>query len=170
MKNYFIPILILFSYNSCQETPQAEFEKDGISLTSPKGWKITDEENLDDQGYYLSIEKDGPNSSGLITLSWVNGEIDLDKWKSIYKNELKSNIIYRNSNLRFAKENQDKFNDINTTSVVFTVSIFGLKHEGIIHFFYESDKTFALLKQEAFEDKIKNKNGFEFIEHSFKIE
>ena len=170
MKNFLISILILFTCSSCQETPQAKFEKDGISLTSPKGWKITDEGNIEDQGYFLSIEKDGLNSSGLITLSWVIGEFDLNEWIEIYKDELKNNLVYRNSNLSFSNEKQDKFNGITTTSLEYSVSLFGLKHEGIIHFFYENNKTFALLKQEAIEDKIKNKNGFELIERSFKIE
>lgn len=169
MKNFLILILILFACNSCQETPQTKFEMDGVSLTIPKGWKITDEENLDDQGYYLSIEKDGLNSSGLITLSWINGELDLNEWINIHKDEMKNNIIYKNSNLIFGDEIKNKFNDLNTTSLEFTASLLGLKHEGIINFFYEKEKTFSLLMQEAIEDKVKNKTGFELIERSLKI-
>jgi hypothetical protein len=170
MKNFLILILILFSFNSCQETPQTKFEMDGVSLISPKGWKITDEENLDDQGYYLSIEKDGLNSSGLVTLSWINTKLDLNEWINGHRDEMKNNVIYKNSNLIFGDEVNNTFNNINTTSLDFTMSVFGVKHQGIIHFFYEKEKTFSLLMQEAIEDKVKNKSGFELIEKSLKIE
>ncbi len=170
MKNFKFLLLILFVYTSCQETPQAKFERDGISLTSPKGWNVSDEENIDNQGYYLSIEKDGLNSSGVITISWINNELDLNESINIYQNELRNNIISKNSNLTFENQKKNKFNEINTTSVNYTFSILGLKHEGILHFFYENDKSFVICKQEATEDNIKNKKGFESIEQSFKIE
>jgi len=59
MPDSIILLFIFFVCNSCQETPEAKFEKDGITLISPKGWKITDEENLDDQGYHLSVSVRG---------------------------------------------------------------------------------------------------------------
>ena len=170
MKNLLVLIFIIFACYSCQETTHTKFEIDGVSLVSPKGWKITDEENLDDQGYYLSIEKEGLNSSGLITLSWINSELDLNDWINIHKDEMKNNIVYENANLIFGEESKNKFNDLNTTSIKFTVSLLGLKHEGIIHFFHEKEKNFSIFMQEAIEDKVKNKDGFEFIEKSFKVE
>lgn len=77
--------LLLTSYS---ESKPAKFERDGFSITSPTGWGITDEENIDDLGYYLSIEKDGFDSSGIITITWVNGEMDLNEWVDIYNEEL----------------------------------------------------------------------------------
>ena len=72
--------------------------------------------------------------------------------------------------MTFGDEIKNKFNNLNTTSLEFTASLLGLKHKGIIHFFYEKEKTFSLLMQEAIEDKAKNKTGFELIERSLKIE
>ena len=59
MRNTIYLIMTFVLLMSCKETTESKFEKDGISLTCPSGWKIIDEENLDNQGYYLSIEKDG---------------------------------------------------------------------------------------------------------------
>ena len=59
---------------------------------------------------------------------------------------------------------------MNTTSINFTDSLLGLKHEGIIHIFYEKEKTFSIFIQGAIEDKVKNKDGFKLIERSFKVE
>jgi hypothetical protein len=165
-----IPILLaLFVITSCEVTPEVTFERDGVLVTSPKGWKITDEENFDDQGYYLAIEKDGFDSSGLVAITWIKSELDLVEWMSIIKDEMKDNLVYKNSNLSFENQSKGKFNGINTTSVPYTSSILGLKHEGIIHVFHENGNTFEILIQEALEDKVKNRNGFEQIEQSFKI-
>jgi len=170
MKSISIIFFLFFILLSCQETPATKFEYDGVSLISPKGWAITDKENLDNEGYYLSIEKDGFDASGLLTISWINFEYDLNEWINIYKDELTNNIIYEHANLTFEAQKEDSFNNINTISIRFTASILGLKHDGIIHFFFENDKTFAILRQEAFEDKAINENGFKLIEQSFKIE
>lgn len=169
MKNLTYLILMLFVLVSCKETSQTELEKDGVSLTCPKGWEITDEDSLDGQGYYLSIEKAGFNSSGLITITWINNEFDKNEWINSYKDELRNNFIYKNSNLSFGGIIENKFNNINSTSVSFKVSILGVKHEGEIHVFSEKNKTFSILKQEAIEDKTKNINGFGLIEQSLKI-
>ncbi len=169
MKKIISLLVILFVIASCEETPEITFEKDGVLVTSPRGWKITDEENFDDQGYYLSIEKDGFDSSGLVAITWIKSELDLIEWLNIIKDEMKDNLVYKNSNLSFGNQNKNKFNDINTTSVTFTSNILGLKHEGIIHVFHENGNTFEILLQEALEDKTDNKNGFELIEQSFKI-
>ncbi|WP_282113833.1 hypothetical protein [Maribacter stanieri] len=59
--------LLLYAYG---ESKTLNFERDGISLTTPKEWEITEQENKDDQGY-LSIEKDGFDSSGFITMTWL---------------------------------------------------------------------------------------------------
>ncbi|MDF4204879.1 hypothetical protein PXD56_18060 [Maribacter sp. SA7] len=168
------PLLVFASIfiflTSCSESKPANFERDGVVMTSPAGWGITDQENIDDQGYYLSIEKDGFDSSGIITMTWLNGEIDLNEWILIYQDELVNNIIYKNSNLDFTDPSDDHYNDIDTTSIQFTASILGLGHEGVIHFFHKGDKTFALLKQQAVEDNLVNKPGFDLIEESFRIE
>ncbi|WP_324025576.1 hypothetical protein QSV08_20675 [Maribacter sp. BPC-D8] len=171
MKKPLILIASIFLFlTSCSESKPAKFERDGVSITSPTGWGITDEENIDDLGYYLSVEKDGFDSSGIITITWVNGEMDLNEWVDIYKEELENNIIYKNSKLNFKSVAEGSFNDINSTSLKFTASILGLDHEGDIHFFYKGDKTFAILIQQATEDNATNKPGFDLIEKSFSVE
>ncbi len=164
---YILMVLILSVFISCNESPEVKFERDGISLICPKGWNIADEENIDDEGYYISIEKDGFSSSGIITITWVNDNKDLYSYLDAFKENLKSNIIYKNSNLSFEPVIENEFNSMSSISSTYKVSIIGMEHEGIIHIFYKNDKTIAVLKQEAVEDKIKNKTGFEIIERSF---
>jgi len=171
MKTPLIIIASLFLFiTSCSESKPAKFERDGVLITSPTGWEIIDQESIDDQGYYLSIEKDGFDSSGIVTMTWINGEIDLGEWAYLFQEELMNNIIYRNSNIQFEEAVDDTYNDIDTSSIGFTASILGLDHEGNIHFFYKGDKTFAILIQEAMEDNVTNKPGFDLIEKGFKVE
>ncbi|WP_405413280.1 hypothetical protein [Maribacter sp. Asnod1-A12] len=161
--------LILFLF-ACSETQSSKFKDDGVSLTIPKGWQITDQENMNHQGYLLSIEKDGFDSSGLVTMTWINAEIDLNEWKTNYKEDFLNNIIYENSNLVFEDPTEDHYNNINCTSIKFNASLLGIEHDGVIYFFYEEYKTFAILVQQATEDAMVNKPGFDIIEKSFEIE
>ena len=170
MKTPLILIAFIFLFlTSCSESKPAKFERDGVSMTSPTGWEITDQENIDDQGYYLSIEKVGFDSSGIVTMTWINGEIDLGEWAYLFQEELVNNIVYRNSNIHFEDAVDNTYNDIDTSSIRFTASILGLDHEGDIHFFYKGDKTFAILIQEAMEDNMTNKPSFDLLEKSFRV-
>jgi hypothetical protein len=167
MKTYLILLLTIFTVSSCQQTPAELFVKDGVSISSPAGWEITDREQIDEGAYYLAIEKNGINSSALLALTWVEGDMDLYDWTEIYKDELESNIIYKNSNLTFEKVKKDSFNGITTVALKYTASIITMDHEGVIHFSHKNDKAFAILRQEAVEDRAKNKKGFSAIERSF---
>ncbi len=169
MKNFLYFVLILIFLSSCKETPETKFKKDGISLTCPKGWAITEEEKVDD-GYYLAIEKDGIYSSGIVTISWANNDVDLSVWLELIKQEFVSNPVYKNSDLEFSENFETNYNGINSISVKFTATILKLKHEGMLHVFNKNGKSVFVLEQVAVDDKIKNKNGFKIIEQSFKLE
>jgi hypothetical protein len=170
MRYLFISFLSIIALAGCRESPESSFENNGISLICPAGWRITDEENLDDQGYYLAIEKDGFNSSGLVSISWVNDSLDLIEWLNIFIHELESNIIYKNSNLMFDVPVNNEYNTNRSISVSFDASIIGIDHEGIIQVFHGKDRTIAVLEQEAVRDKKKNRIGFHSIEKSFRNE
>jgi len=154
---------------SCNDTPEYKFNNNGVALTSPKGWSIVDEEGFD-TGYYLCIEKDGFNSSGVISFSWVNDSLNIEDYIENYKTEIKNNIVYKNSNLVFEPIIKNKFNNIESYSTKFKFSLLNLDHEGIIHSFIKEGKTYIIFKQEAIEDKNKNRLGFKEIEESFRIQ
>jgi hypothetical protein len=159
----------LFSSKKNNKIVKSKFQKNGVSLTCPHGWKITDEENFDDEGYYLSIEKNGFNSSGLITISWYYEILELENVMNVALEELRNSFIHKNSNLKLGDLHENKYNCIDTAAVKFNMSIIGLKHQGTIHVFHKEGKTFCINKQEAIEDKEKNKEGFKIIEQSFVV-
>lgn len=159
----------LFGSKNNNKIVKSKFQKNGVSLTCPHKWKITDEENFDDEGYYLSIEKNGFNSSGLITITWYYELLDLEEVMNVAIVELKKSFIHKNSNLILGELHQNKYNCIDTAAVNFSMSTIGLKHCGEIHVFHKEGKTFCINKQEAIEDKGKNTEGYKIIENSFVV-
>ena len=166
MKNY---LIILFCSFISFLNAQKKFNKEGVSFNIPKDWSITEEEDWDGEGYYLSVEKDGLDSSGMVTMTWINGEIDLDEWLEETKTDFKTNLG-KNSKLKFDKEVSTTYNNIESKSVSYTFSLIGFKHRGNIILFYKNGKSFLMIKQEANEDIKKNKKGFVIIEESFLLE
>jgi len=105
----------------------------------------------------------------MLTVSWVNGESDLESYLDDLKSELKNNIIYRRGNLDYGDHYESTFNNLQTKAVDYTVSILSIDQIGVIHVFNRSGRTFFLMRQEATEDVAANKIGFDNIEKSFKL-
>ena len=164
-------ILCIFAIlTGCQQSPETKFARDGISLTCPAGWKITDEDTIEGNGYCISIEKDGLNSSGLLSVSWFTDSVDPSAYMDAYMEEMKNNVIYKSSNINFEDYAESQFKNNPSLSVKYNMSLISVAHTGIIHILYAHGKTITILRQEAIEDLDKNKDGFELLEQSFAIE
>jgi hypothetical protein len=164
-----IYLFLLSLFLSCSEKPAMQFKKDGVGFTCPAGWEITDEEKIDESGYYLSAEKAGLSESGLLSVTWMNDTLQLEEWMEICKDELKNNVVYKNSNLVFTPTTKSQFGTYPSIAARFSFKLLSLAHEGQIFIFYASHKTVAIIKQEAIEDITKNKIGFDILEQSFKV-
>jgi hypothetical protein len=166
MKNLFrfLPLVLLFSFVPRAETP---FNKAGISFTVPNEWKITEEEDLDGQGYYLACEKEGANSSGLVTISIINERKDLEETANQYAEALKTNFTAKKANPTMSAAKAAVFNGIASKSVDYTLTLLEIPHEGRIYSFYCGQKTVTVMVQEAVEDKEVNKAGIAKITSSF---
>lgn len=140
-----------------------------ISLKCPEGWSITEEDNMDGNGYYLSIEKGGFDSSGVMTVSYIYNDITPKELVAIYQEDMASNNIYKNSSLVFENIFQHEDDNYMVISSRYTLNLIGLDHHGIISAFNYGGRTFGIIKQGAIEDKNENRKGFEAIESSFKI-
>ena len=170
MKTLLISLSLLLLISSCQEqSKETQFDKQGVSFTIPAGWKGVDEEDLG-SGYSISIEKEGMDESGMVSISWIDLEIELDEWAQVFKDEMRSSWNSSVSNSSFSAVKNGRYNEIPTRSVTYKATLLGLKHTGTIHVFYEGGKSFGVIIQEAIEDKADNKEGFRLIEKSFKVE
>ena len=167
-KSLIIVFLIVVASGCGTQTPGGNFLRDGVSFAYPSGWSITEQEDLDGAGYYLSVEKSGFDASGLVTLTWINGILDLLEYLEIIQEEYKNQKLL--NGLEFQSVRDNSFNGIQSISCDFKFNTLGVKHSGVIYVFVKGENTYSIIKQGAIEDITKNKIGFELIEGTFKVE
>jgi len=179
MTKQLLIISLLFLMGICKEnqTYKAEaniydllenrFESTVFSFDVPADWSITDKEQIDEGIYYLAVEKNGFDSSGLMTIVSFEYLIDLDESIRINIEQLQNNPMA--GNLNFGSIRDAQFNGIAARSASFNFNTMGVKHEGLVYAFSSKKNSIVILLQEALEDKNENSNGFDTIERSFKI-
>jgi len=144
------------------------FCKRGVSFSMPVGWRVT-EEGLEGGGNYISVEKAGFDSSGLITLLWIPGELDLEDGIEIHKEELRANLLLKKSKPVFGQIKSCDFQGNQAMTTVYTMSLLGVTHTGQVWSFNKDDHYFLCAKQEADEDHAENKAGFKTIVESLEF-
>ena len=144
-----------------------EYENDYFSFNYSSDWKISDNEDMGDGVYYVSVEKKGLDDSGLVTIMSYNQMLDLDDLIQFDLDDLKNN-----ESLKKFKNQEFKnsiYNKNDTRSSTYTFEVYGLKFKGIIHAFSSENNTVIIANQEAEEDSKKNASGFKVIEESFQL-
>ncbi len=167
MKYLFILLTCLYLTACKSETPPTEFSRNGVSFTVPEGWSISEEEDYG-TGYYVSIEKEGFSESGIFLVTWVEGEMSAEEFLELNRESLLGQEVY--DNLSFSPVNTTKFGDYDTKHLSFTTDVMKIEHKGDMHSFSRGGKTVYVLKQEALEDSEANRQGFEDMEKSFRVE
>ena len=168
MKKILLLAFVLIINSSCQESKETSFDKYGVSFICPKGWRIVEEEPLeDDYGYYLAIEKEGFDSSGLVVVMWLEDIIVHEEVIDMQIDELKAQMTHKN--LKPGYITSGDFNDFKSQVLEFSFSLLGIPHDGKIYCFQNDQRTYLIFMQEALEDNGVNKEGFEVIEKSFQI-
>lgn len=164
-----VAMLLLLVVAACSKPDPKNFNHDGVSFSLPGDWKIAEEQAIQEIGYYVSAQKDGITQSGLFTLTWVKGELDLAQNLKVYQDEMYSNTVYQSANLSFTPVKASKFAGRNTLSTDFSATILSVKHKGTLHCFQEKGTTYTVLIQEANEDADENREGFDTIEKTFAV-
>ncbi|MBN1759587.1 MAG: hypothetical protein JW863_14770 [Chitinispirillaceae bacterium] len=160
---------ILVSISSCgSKSNGGDFVKDNVSFSYASGWSITEQEDYGESGYYLSVEKKGFDESGLMTVTWINAIRDSMDYLEIIQQEYRKQKLLKN--LEFAPIRKSTFNGMPSLSCDFKFKTIGVGHNGTIYVFLKGGKTYSIIRQEALEDVSKNKEGFELLESSFKVE
>lgn len=169
MRHVFFFLFISFIFASCREpSKERPFHKYGVSFTIPAGWIGVDEEDLGG-GYTISVEKEGMDASGMVNISWVDIEIELDEWALEIRDDLASNLNTAVSKTSFSGIKDGTYNGIPTRCMTYKATFLGVKHTGTIHVFHKSGKSFGIIIQEAIEDKGENEDGFRVVESSFQV-
>jgi len=163
---------------ACGESTEGPFESDdGVRLTCPAGWSITENkpwsvtENKTNEigGYYLQLEKDSFNSSGMMTFSWVDQALDRDVFlegaSGPFFSELQDRVTLLD--IQHGSPYEATFGPYPALKKDYTFAALHMEHRGSIYALNAAGKTFLIIKQEAKEDHLDNRSGFEVIESSF---
>ncbi len=148
------------------ENTDKHFELQGVSFNYPDDWRITEQEKLEDNGYYLAVEKKGWNTSGIVALTWID-EADEEACLQVFQESLKRQLFFKK--VEFSPARKTTFNKKSAIVSDFTASVLGMKHRGSVFILTSGEKTYALMKQEMLEDIEKNKAGFKLIETTFTV-
>lgn len=160
-----ICILLIITF-SC-ESNGGQFSKGGVSFSYAPGWSITDQEEINDGGYYLSIEKDGFEESGLITVTYLEDSLELYSYMQLLQINYQDEMHFEDHKFNTIREGE--FNGIDCISSKFTFNALGLEYKGVLYVLVSENKTFSLLFQEAIEDTSINKEGFKTVKSTFRI-
>lgn len=165
----FISFLIIAICCSCsKEIKEKNYISKDIEIDYPTGWKITDQEDFG-TGKYFAIEKSGFNASGVVTISLLESDYDLEKWIKLNIEQLKSSFTLKKADVKFGKIVKTKFQNLDALSSEYKMKLLGLDHSGIIYVFSKNGKVFAFMQQGADEDNDENEEAFIHLKNNLII-
>ena len=170
MRNKILLIICTLLLASCVgKRPAAEvkFNEAGVSFVCPSGWEITDRE-LDGETGFIALEKTGYSSSGIITVSWIAGELSAEDYMDINVDLLKDGGSGF-SDISIVEIPGAAFAGYEAEAIEYGASFSGIPFYGDIFTFVHSGKTFSIMRQGAREDMDKYIASFDRFEKSFKV-
>jgi len=156
-------LLILLACSGSKETPAEVYD---LSFTCPAGWTVSEQEDYGDSKY-MSIEKEGFSSSGIVMITYANEEFELTDYLDIHKESYKEQKIF--SNIKFNLVKDSSYGQYDGILAEYRVSVMSVAHVGRMYVFHAKGKTICVTEQEAVEDSAKNKTGFEKIRETFLV-
>ncbi|MBR9914335.1 MAG: hypothetical protein GYB32_05820 [Algicola sp.] len=174
MKKILALVLVICFVTACKNGTESgsskvnqSYEGKSFKFEHPGDWTITDEEDMGGGIFYIAVEKNGFDSSGLFMVTSFSYPLELDDTIELSMEDYETNTYIKN--LEVSPIVDDTFNGMSSRSANFNFRTFGLKHNGKIHAFNFEDSSFIVIKQEATEDQKKNAQGFSLLENSFEI-
>lgn len=94
-------------------------------------------------------------------MSWFSDSLKLPEWQREFLAQLEDNSIYKMSNLSLGALGRGHYGRYTTLVASFKLRLLDQPHSGMVHVFYGGNKTFVVLTQQAAEDSVENRAGFE---------
>ena len=164
----FIRLFLTFSFfflANAVQAQKASFDQWGIAFDFPKDWKVTDQEDFGGNNYYLAVEKNGNDASGLFMITITPNKIDLEEHIKSFQENISASI----PGAKTGAVKSGSFGSYTGAMSDYTFSLLGIDHQAVMYCFYVNDKTVLVVTQEANEDHNENEQGFEQIEKSLRI-
>jgi len=142
------------------------FSYQGISFEYPDNWQVEKEELQQDLAYQINCEKKDINSSEIISITWLNMEMEPREMIQNMIEGMKEEPTHKNSNVK--PISTIVYKGYNAVKADFDLVLFGEKFYGRIISFNSNDKSILILKQTDNIDKLDSE--FKEVENSLKIE
>ncbi|MEM9023415.1 MAG: hypothetical protein AAGB22_06720, partial [Bacteroidota bacterium] len=145
----FSVLVLVLGLTACNNlVPTSEpgsFDAHGFAFTVPASWSITEEENLDDEGYYLSCERQGFDASGLLTLTWYYFPADREFLLGAFQQSLAENPIFELTDINFGPVRDTVFQEYDALKIPYRMTLLGLPHRGMLLSYYCDTYTMVIL-------------------------
>lgn len=144
-----------------------KFDFKGLSFEYPGNWSVDKEVIEDNLAYHVVCEKNGNNSSEILTITWLTYESSSSELVDFIENvmeSMKEEISHRNA--KTGNIYNSNYIGISCKSVDFSGSLLNEQYYGNISAFNLNGNTFLVLKQS--DKKSKLNSEFKIIEESLK--
>ena len=137
----------------------------GVSFYYPGTWKVETDELEKDLAYYIGCEEKGFSSSGLISVTIIQSELDINDMLERNVENLKAQRSHKN--IITEPVEATKFGGYDAVMCDFTVRIMNVDFWGKIYTFNAHGKTISIILQD---EKSTTESVFDFFVKSFKVE
>jgi len=137
----------------------------GISFNFPENWTISKEVLQEELGYQIICEKKGFSSSEIISIIWINKELEPDGMIMHTIESMREKPTYKN--VKTGKIRPSKYKNYNCSVADFEFTLFGETFFGRMTSFNVGENTVLMLKQS--DSKVKLDSEFKLMEESFEL-
>jgi len=132
----------------------------GLSFDRPAGWEVTETQDYG-PSKYISVEKKGYNSSGLVIITFTDRNSKPREYLEVHQKSFLNQKIMKE--LVFSEAKEEYYGKHKGIASSYTFQIASVKHAGKIYVFNTNGMTVSVVHQEAIEDHAANRPGFETI-------
>ncbi len=164
---YKLAASIVFIAFACGVASAKGFDEYGISFSYPTDWHITENSDADDT-QFISVEKEGIESSGMVAMQTLNKIYDIDSFVDAYRDSMANNDVF--DDLEFSSVTSGAYGHYSCDTFSYSMSVMGIPHHGRIYIIDDSDRYVIIMEQEADEDRAVNATGFDAIRTSLTLQ
>jgi hypothetical protein len=168
IKMYFAIVISFVSGNISQaKNKEFPYIKNGISFSLAEGWRVTANDSIGNNAWYFSAESKNPNSTGLITLTWINKVENPDETIALHQKTMRSSNIFRNPGIEFTSVTNNSFAGFKVRSCRYVTIVKQQKLEGVIYCFNSQKKTITIFFQSGLNHHKHYQKALELIKITF---
>gem|GEM_PF-1701188 len=157
---------IALTAGSCSQSKSTRVDMYGVAFDCPAGWKITDTSDMK-KAAYITIEKDGFGSNGLVTVVLRDQVPQLSDFLEFNQNSLREQENL--ANIEFGDSREAVYGKYKGIASSYSSKNMSLTDQGNIYIFDAKGKTICVIEEEAAEDHDRNQRGFKDIMNSFTV-